>query len=76
VLRRIFGQKRDEVTADWRKLHIEELHNFYFSPKVIRMTKSRRMRWAGHVGRMGEKRCQYDIGGKARMKEITRKTKT
>jgi hypothetical protein len=49
MLRRIFGSKRDEVTGGWRKLHNEELHNLYSSPK------SRRMRWAGHVARMGEK---------------------
>jgi hypothetical protein len=49
VLRRIFGPKRDEVTGDWRKLHNEELHNLYSSPNRIRMVKSRRMRWAGHV---------------------------
>jgi hypothetical protein len=53
VLRRIFGPKRGEVTGDWRKLHNEELHNLYSSPN--RMIKSR-MRWAGHVARMGEKR--------------------
>jgi hypothetical protein len=53
VLRRIFGPKRDEVTGDWRKLHNEELHNLYFSPNIIRMIKSRRMRWAGHVAPMG-----------------------
>jgi hypothetical protein len=53
MLRRIFGQERDEVTGDCRKLHNEELHNFYYSPSIIRMTKSRRMRWAGHVARMG-----------------------
>jgi hypothetical protein len=47
VLRRIFGPKRDEVTGSWRKLHNEELHNLYFSPSIIRMTKSRRMRWQG-----------------------------
>jgi hypothetical protein len=46
---RIFGPKRDEVTADWRKLHNEELHNLYSSPNIIRMIKSKRMRWAGHV---------------------------
>jgi hypothetical protein len=50
VLRRIFGLKRDEVTGGWRKLHNEELHNLYSSPSIIRMIKSRRMRWAGHVG--------------------------
>jgi hypothetical protein len=51
VLRRIFGPRRDEVTADWRKLHNEELHNLYSSPNIIRMIKSRRMRWAGQVAR-------------------------
>jgi hypothetical protein len=61
VLRRIFGPKRDEVTRGWRKLHNEELHNLHSSPNVIRMTKSRRMRWAGHVARMGEKRTAYRI---------------
>jgi hypothetical protein len=64
VLRRIFGPKRDEVTGDWRKLHNEELHNFYSSPNIIRMIKSRRMRWAGHVARMGETRnaCRILVG--------------
>jgi hypothetical protein len=60
VLRRIFGPKRDEVTGGWRKLHNEDLHNLYSSPSIIRMTKSRRMRWAGHVARMG--RRGMDIG--------------
>jgi hypothetical protein len=54
VLRGIFGPKGDEVTGDWRKLHSEELHNLYSSPDIIRHIKSRRMRWAGHVARMGE----------------------
>jgi hypothetical protein len=54
VLRRIFGPKRNEVTADWRKLH-NELHNLYSSPNKIRMMKSRRMRWAGHVARLGRR---------------------
>jgi hypothetical protein len=49
VLRRIFGPKRDEVTGGWRELHNEELHNLYSSPSIIRMIKSRRMRWPGHV---------------------------
>jgi hypothetical protein len=49
VLRRIFGPKRDEVTGDWRKLHNEELHKLYCSPNVIKIIKSMRMRWAGHV---------------------------
>jgi hypothetical protein len=53
-LRRIFGPKRDEVTGEWGKLHNEELHNLYSSPDIIRQVKSRRMRWAGHVARMGE----------------------
>jgi hypothetical protein len=61
VLRRIFGPKRDEVTADWRKLHNEELHNLYSSPNIIRVIKSRRMRWAGHVARTGERRNAFRI---------------
>jgi hypothetical protein len=61
VLRIIFGPKRDEVTGGWRKLHNEELHNLYSSPSIIRMIKSRRMRWAGHVPRMREKRNEYRI---------------
>jgi hypothetical protein len=54
---RIFAPKRDEVTAEWRKLHNEELHNLYSSPNIIRMIKSRRMRWAVHVARMGDDEC-------------------
>jgi hypothetical protein len=61
VLRRIFGPKRDEVTGGWRKLHNEELHDFYPSPSIIRIIKSRRMRWAGHVARTGEKRNVYRL---------------
>jgi hypothetical protein len=61
VLRRIFGPKRDHVTRDWRKLHNEEIHNLYSSPNIIRMIKSRRMRWGGHVARMGETRNAYRI---------------
>jgi hypothetical protein len=53
MLRRIFGPKRDEVTGGWRKLHNEELHGLYSSPSIIRVFKARRMRWAGHVARMG-----------------------
>jgi hypothetical protein len=53
LLRRIFGPKRDEVTGGWRKLHNEELHNLNSSPSIIRMIKSRRMKWAGHAARMG-----------------------
>jgi hypothetical protein len=61
VLRRIFGPKRDEVTGEWRKLHSEELRNCYSSPDIIRQVKSRRMRWAGHVARMGEERKVYKV---------------
>src|SRR5215472_3935953 len=56
VLRRIFGPRRDEVTGDWRRLHNEEINVLYFSPNMVRVIKSRRMRWAGHVARMGEER--------------------
>jgi hypothetical protein len=56
VLRRIFGLKRNEVMGGWRKLHTEELHNVYASPSIIRMIKSRKMRWSGHVACVGEKR--------------------
>jgi hypothetical protein len=61
VLRRIFGPNRDEVTEDWKKLHNEEFHNLYSSPNIIRMIKSKRMRRAGHVARMGKKRNAYRI---------------
>jgi len=54
VLRRIFGPRRDEVTGEWRRLHNEELNDLYCSPNIVRVIKSRRMRWAGHVARMGE----------------------
>ena len=56
VLRRIFGPRRDEVTGEWRQLHNEELNDLYSSPNIVRVIKSRRMRWAGHVARMGEER--------------------
>ena len=56
VLRRVFGPKRDEVTREWRKLHNEELRDLYSLPNNVRVVKSRRMRWAGHVARMGEGR--------------------
>jgi hypothetical protein len=61
VLRRIFGPKRDEVTGEWRKLHIEELRDLYSSSSIIRIIKSTRMRWAGHIARMGEKRKAYRL---------------
>jgi hypothetical protein len=54
VLRRIFGPKRDEMTGEWRKLHNEELNDLYYSTNIVRVIKSRRMRWAGHVAHMGE----------------------
>jgi hypothetical protein len=63
VLRRIFGPKRDEVTGGWRKLHNEELHGLYSSPGIVRVIKARRMRWAGHVARMGEVRGSYILVG-------------
>jgi hypothetical protein len=55
TLRRIFGPKRDEMTGEWRGLHNEELHALYSSPTTVRVIKSRRMRWAGHVARMGRR---------------------
>jgi hypothetical protein len=76
VLRKVFGPKRDEVTGEWRKLHNEELRDLYPSPTIIRIIKSRRMRWAGHVACMGEKRNAYRLlVGKPEGKETTRKTK-
>jgi hypothetical protein len=61
VPRRIFGPKRVEVTGEWRKLHNEELRDLNSLPSIIRIIKSRRMRWAGHVARMGEKRNPYRL---------------
>jgi len=61
VLRRIFGLKRDEVTGEWRKLHNEELNDLYSSPHILRVIKSRRMRWVGHVVRMGDRRGVYRV---------------
>jgi hypothetical protein len=61
VLRRIFGPKKDEVTGEWRKLHNEELRDLYSSPSIIRIIKSRRMGWAGHVAHMGERRNAYRL---------------
>jgi hypothetical protein len=60
VLRRIFGTTRDKVTREWRKLHNEELHDLY-STNIARVIKSRRMRWAGHVARMGKGRGVYRV---------------
>jgi hypothetical protein len=65
MLRRIFGHKGDEVTGKWRKLHNEELNDLYCSPNIVRVIKSRTMRWAGHVARMSERRGVYmDLVGK------------
>jgi len=61
VLRRIFGPRRDEVTGEWRRLHNEELKDLYSSPNFVRVIKSRRMRWAEHVARMGEERGVYRV---------------
>ena len=61
VLRRIFGPRRDEVTGEWKRLHNEELNDFYCSPNMVRVIKSRRMRWAGHVARMDEERGVYRV---------------
>ena len=61
VLRRIFGPRRDEVTGEWRRLHNEELSDLYSSPNIVRVIKSRRMRWAGHVACMGEERVAYRV---------------
>jgi len=61
VLRRIFGPRRDEVTGEWRILHNEELNDLYCSPNIVRVIKWRRMRWAGHVARMGEERVVYRV---------------
>jgi hypothetical protein len=67
----IFGPKRDEVTAVWRKLNIEELNDLYSSPIIVRVIKSRRMRWAGHVARMGDGRGVYrGLVGKLRERDL------
>ena len=75
VLRRIFGTRRDEVTGEWRRMHNEELNDLYSSPNIVRVIKSIRMRWAGHVARMGEERGVYkDLGGETGGKETTGET--
>jgi hypothetical protein len=63
VVRRIFRPKKDEATGEWRKFHIEEIHNLYSHPDIIRQMETRRMRWAGHVARMREESVQ-GFGGK------------
>jgi len=61
VLRRVFGPKRDEVTVEWKKLHNEELNDLYSLRNMLRLVKSRRMRWVGHVARMGKDRCVHRV---------------
>ena len=61
MLRRIFGPKRGEVTREWSKLHNEELNDLYSSPNIVRVIKSKRMRWAEHVACMGERRDEYRV---------------
>ena len=61
MLRRIFGPKRDEVSGEWRKLHNEEFHDLYSSSNIVQVIKSRRMRWARHVARMGKRRGIYRV---------------
>jgi hypothetical protein len=78
VLRRIFGNKREEMTGGWRRLHNEELHNLYASQNIIKVIKSRKMRWVGHVARIGEMRNVYNIlvgkseGKRPRLRPIKR----
>jgi len=69
VLRRIFGPKRDEVTGEWGKQHNEELNDLYCSPNIVRVIKSRGMRWAGHVASMGERCIQGFCGGKLKERD-------
>ena len=61
ALRRLFEPRRDEVTGEWRRLHNEELNGLYSSPNIVRVIKSKRMRWAGHVARMGDERGVYSV---------------
>jgi hypothetical protein len=75
VLRRIFGQRRNEVTGGWRELHNEKLHNLYSSPSIIRMIKSRRKRWTGHIARMGERGIHKVLVGKSEGKRTLERTR-
>ena len=76
-MRRVFGPKRDEVTVEWRKLHTEELSDLYSLPNIVRVVKSRRMRWAGHVARMRQGRGVHRVlVGKPEEKETTGETQT
>ena len=75
VLRRIFGPGSDEVTGEWRRLYNEELNDLYSSPNIVRVIKSRRMRWTGHVARMGDERGLYRVlVGETGGKETTGET--
>jgi hypothetical protein len=74
VLRRIFEDESDEIAAGRGQLHNEQLHNLYSSPNITRIIRARKPRWTGYVARMGKKRNEYRIWGKARRKQITRKT--
>ena len=76
VLRRVFGPKRDEVIGEWRKLHKEELRDLYSLPNIVRVVKSRRMRWAGMWRIWGGKRCAQDSFGETRGKEAIGETQT
>jgi hypothetical protein len=77
VLSKVFGPKRDEVTAEWRKLHNEDLNDLYSLPNIVRVVKSRRMRWAGYVARMGEDRGVHRVlVGKPEGKRPIGETKT
>jgi hypothetical protein len=75
MLRRIFAPQRDQLTGKWRKLHNEELNDVFSSPNTVRVIKSRKMRWVGHVARMGE-RCIQSYGGETGKKVTTWKTQT
>ena len=74
VLSRIFGHRRDEVTEEWRRLHNAELNDLYSSPNILRVLKSRRMRWAWNVARMSEERGVWGLGGETGGKETTGET--
>ena len=70
VLRRVFGPKRNEITGEWRKLHNEELMDLYSLPSIVRVVKSRRMRWAGHVVHMGRPRHRWEDNIKMDLQEV------
>jgi hypothetical protein len=76
MLRRIFGPKRDEMTGEWRKLHNEELHDLYSSTNIIRIVKSRKVRWAGHVALMRRRGTHMCYWWESQRERTTRKTKT